>query len=274
MKYEQIKIQIGSSKNATLSLYIQTDYNKYQENVKKPIVLICPGGGYGHVSPREGEPIAFKVLAANCHAAVLEYDVDETTVFPQHLMELAYSVAYIRSNASKLMIDEDKIIVAGFSAGAHLAASLGCFWDKDFLEDEMKDYKKNDYRPNGLILAYPVITSGEFAHRGSFEHLLQEKANDDEMLELVSLEKQVSDKVPPVFMWHTFEDQAVPLENSILFAKSLREAGVKFEYHVFPNGGHGYALGTNETISASGKELDPQIPQWIELCKKWLENNF
>lgn len=274
MIYEEVKVQIKNSKTATLSLYIQTEFSKFQTDVDKPMVLICPGGGYSHVSPREGEAIAFRMLANNCHAAVLVYDVDEETVFPQHLLELAYSVAYIRNNAKKYHIAKDKIIVAGFSAGAHLAASLGCFWEKDFLQKEMSPLTKKDYEPNGLILGYPVITSGEHAHRGSFEKLLQAKVNDREMLDFVSLEKQVSESVPPVFMWHTFEDQAVPLENSLLFAEALREAKVNFEYHVFPHGGHGYALGTMETACDNKKEIDPQIPQWIGLCQKWIEINF
>jgi endo-1,4-beta-xylanase len=84
----------------------------------------------------------------------------------------------------------------------------------------------------------------------------------------------VTDKVPPVFMWHTFEDQAVPLENSIMFAQALRKAGVNFEYHVFPHGGHGYALATKETSTNGKNETDPQCEQWMELCKNWIKYNF
>lgn len=260
--------------NDSLTLYLQTDFALYQENVVKPMILICPGGGYSHVSPREGEPIAFQFLASGCHAAVLNYDVSEENVFPNHLVELAKAVAAVRKNAKEYMVDPDKIIVAGFSAGGHLAASLGCFWNKEFLQKEMGSLTPEDYKPNGLMLAYPVITSGEFAHRGSFECLLGKDANDKEKLSFVSLEKQVTEDVPPVFMWHTFEDGAVPLENSLLFADALRKANVNFEYHVFPHGGHGYALATQETLSIYAKELDPQIPQWIGLAKKWVEINF
>ena len=129
------------------------------------------------------------------------------------------------------------------------------------------------YKPNGLILAYPVITSGEFAHRGSFDSVIGDNPNKEDLLEKLSLEKNVTDNVPPVFMWHTFEDGSVHLENSLLFAGALRRAGVSLEYHVFPHGGHGYAMGTKETaIVPDLKEIDPQIPQWIELCHKWIEN--
>ncbi len=273
MKYENIPVEMDHVVQATLSLYLQENYpNTYGER-KRPLVLICPGGGYEHVSVREGEPVAFQFLAARCHAAVLWYDISKDGVeHPQELKELAWSVAYIRDHADQYAIDKDKIIVAGFSAGGHLAASLGCFWDKAWLAQEMQ-MKKERYQPNGMILAYPVITSGTFAHRGSFVNLMGTKA--DAVLEQeLSLENQVTDKVPPVFMWHTFEDGAVPLENSLMFATALRKAGVHFEYHVFPHGGHGCSLATAETSMLEGKEIEPQCAQWIALCKNWLKHNF
>ncbi len=273
MKYEKISITVSGTVQAALALYIQENYPDTYGERRRPLVLICPGGGYEHVSVREGEPVAFHFLTAGCHAAVLWYDISKQGVtYPQALKELAWSVAYIREHADQYAIDPDKILVAGFSAGAHLAASLGCFWDKEWLEQEMQMVRA-DYQPNGMILAYPVITSGTFAHRGSFEKLLGEKASDA-LEEELSLEKQVTDKVPPVFMWHTIEDETVPLENSLMFAAALRKAGVPFEYHIFPHGGHGYALATKETAMKAGAEIDPQCEQWIDLCKNWLKYNF
>jgi acetyl esterase/lipase len=273
VKYKDIKVEAKNTVQAHLSLYIQESYPKTYGERKRPLVLVIPGGGYEHVSVREGEPIAFNFLTAGCHSAVLWYDIAGDKVeYPQALVELAWSVAYIREHADEYDIDKDKILLAGFSAGAHLAASLGCFWDKSLLETQM-EINKEKYRPNGLILAYPVITSGEFAHRGSFVNLMGSKATD-ELNNLLSLENQVTDKVPPVFMWHTFEDQSVPLENSILFAGALRKAGVNFEYHVFPHGGHGYALATKETSSKGKNETDPQCKQWMELCKNWIKYNY
>lgn len=288
MKFEVIDIKIEQSVQANLALYIQEQYPEVYGDRKRPMVLICPGGGYGHVSPREGEAIAMQFLAAGCHAAVLRYDIAEHgVVFPQHLLEVAASVSYIREHAEELTVVSDQIIVGGFSAGGHLVASLGCFGHEEWLETLMKKelgVEKESYQPNGLILAYPVITVGEFAHRGSFENVMGKKAvegcectglNGKELEAKLSLENQVTKNMPPVFMWHTFEDGAVPLENSLFFASALRAAGVKFEYHVFPNGGHGYSLGTKETASVpSMKEIDPQIPQWIELCKNWIKYNY
>ena len=273
MKCETVKIEIAKSVQATLSLYIQDSYPEIYGERKRPVVLVCPGGGYEHVSPREGEPIALHFLTAGCHAAVLWYDISKQEVaHPQELLELAKATAYLREHADEYSIDKDKILVAGFSAGGHLAASLGCFWHEDWLEKET-GLAKASYQPNGLILAYPVITSGEFAHRGSFVNLMGQEASP-ELEAKLSLENQVTDKVPPVFMWHTFEDGAVPLENSLLFASALRRAGVNFEYHVFPHGGHGYSLATKETAMPSMVEIEPQCEQWMQLCRNWLKYNY
>ncbi len=286
MKYEVIDIKIAHSVQATLTIYAHEDYPEVYGERKRPMIVICPGGGYEHVSPREGEPIALQFMTTGAHAAVLRYDVSgQGAEFPQHLLELAASVAYVRKHAAEYCIDPDKILVAGFSAGGHLAASLGCFWKEKWLEEMMQaetGATMKDYQPNGEILAYPVITSGEFAHRGSFVKIMGSEAEQGyaplglsaaELEEMLSLENQVTSDFPQTFMWHTFEDGAVPLENSLFFAEALRKAGVNFEYHVFPHGGHGYALATKETAMKEGKEINAQCAQWIDLFKNWMKYN-
>lgn len=284
MKYEVIDMKIAHSVQATLTIYAHEDYPEVYGERKRPMIVICPGGGYEHVSPREGEAIALQFMTTGAHAAVLRYDVSgQGAEFPQHLLELAASVAYVRKHAAEYCIDPDKILVAGFSAGGHLAASLGCFWKEAWLEELMKQEvgaTMKDYQPNGEILAYPVITSGEFAHRGSFVKIMGSEAEQGyaglsatELEEKLSLENQVTSDFPQTFMWHTFEDGAVPLENSLFFAEALRKSGVNFEYHVFPHGGHGYALATKETAMKEGKEINDQCAQWIDLFKSWMKYN-
>lgn len=283
MRFETWKLDIPGAVQAKLNIYLQDSYPGTLVMENRPMVLVCPGGGYGHVSPREADPIALEFLAAGCQAAVLWYDICEQGVeFPQHLAEVAASVAYLREHAEEFHIIPDQILVAGFSAGGHLVASLGCFWHEEWLEKYM-NMSKESYQPNGLILAYPVITAGEFAHRGSFENVMGSKAaKGDEVTGLsgteleakLSLENQVTDKVPPVFMWHTFEDGSVPLENSLMFAMALRKAGVSLEYHVFPRGGHGYGLANMLTAMPSLKEIDKQCEQWMSLCKNWIKYTY
>ena len=284
MKYEVIDMKIAHSVQATLTIYVHEDYPEVYGERKRPMIVICPGGGYEHVSPREGEAIALQFMTTGAHAAVLRYDVSgQGAEFPQHLLELAASVAYVRKHAAEYCIDPDKILVAGFSAGGHLAASLGCFWKEKWLEELMQaetGATMKDYQQNGEILAYPVITSGKFAHRGSFVKIMGSEAEQGyaglsatELEEKLSLENQVTSDFPQTFMWHTFEDGAVPLENSLFFAEALRKAGVNFEYHVFPHGGHGYALATKETAMKEGKEINAQCAQWIDLFKSWMKYN-
>ena len=223
--------QEGSLPGAHLVTYIQ-EYSEAMAINDRPLILLCPGGGYTRTSDREAEPMALKFLAMGYHAAVLRYSCAPAE-YPTSLKELAYSIKFLREHAKEWHIDPHKIVVEGCSAGGHLAASLGVFWDEDFLAESqgLSSSEHELLRPDGLLLCYPVITSGEFAHRGSFENLLGSR--QEELGEKLSLEKQVTSKVPKTFIWHTFADQSVSVEKSLLFVSALRRAGVPTEFHMY-----------------------------------------
>ncbi|SEW03332.1 alpha/beta hydrolase [[Clostridium] fimetarium] len=233
-------------------------------------VLICPGGGYVLTSEREAEPIALAYNSAGFHAFVLYYSVAPNK-HPQPLWDVSRAMNIIRENAKEWNIDADKIAVCGFSSGGHLAASLSVHWDKPYLK-ECPGITDGLNKPNALILAYPVITTGPFAHKGSFENLIGNDLNDP-LYQEMSLENQVSDKTPPVFLWHTFDDGAVPVENSLLFAQGLRKNNIPFELHIFPHGPHGLSL-ANEETKAQGMGVYPHIATWMNLCIEWLKGQF
>ena len=155
----------------------------------------------------------------------------------------------------------------GSSAGGHLAACLGIIPD----ELEKLGYDEKLIRPAGMILCYPVITSGRYWHQGSFENLL-----GDELMErssAFSLEKRVNDKTPKAFIWQTFADRTVPVQNSLLLAEALSENAIPFELHVYPKGKHGLGLGTK--ISAKNETyVEKDVQSWVFLLKRWLEDNF
>ena len=230
--------------------------------VPRPAVVICPGGGYQMTSDREAEPIALRFLAEGFQCFVLRYSVAGRVHFPGPQLELAAAVALVRRHAEEWMVNPDKIVVCGFSAGGHLAGSLGMFWNRELLTAPL-GLRPEDIRPNGMILAYPVITSGEFAHRDSFKRLLGDRY--EENLELASLEKQVSADTPPAFVWHTWDDNVVPVENALLLAGALRRHGIPLEMHILPSGPHGLALAAEETGIAV-----PSCAAWPDWAARWL----
>ena len=273
MIHETFPIQVeGSQPYARLITYMQ-DYSPAIGIDKRKLVLLCPGGGYTATSDREAEAMALQFLAMGYHAAVLRYSVAPAK-YPTALLELAASVKLIREHAEEWHVDADKIVVEGCSAGGHLAACYGVYWSEGFVAEAMgigdATQAEQLLRPNGLILCYPVITSGEFAHKGSFVHLLGDRY--EELSDAMSLEKHINKNVPPVFLWHTFTDQAVPVENSLLLAWALRKENIPTEFHMYPAGVHGLALANELTATPAGGAYQPDCSSWISLVKTWMKN--
>lgn len=270
MKYEQIEITVPCQQTgpAKLTAFLLDNISVAEER-RRPAVILCPGGGYRICSDREGEPVAMQFLAQGCHGFVLDYSVAPNR-YPTALLELAKTVALIRKYADTWHVDPERIYVCGFSAGGHLACSLGVYWNQKFVYEPL-GVTAEDIKPNGMILCYSVITSGEYGHEGSFKNLLGEEASLQK-LEAVSLERQVSENTPQAFIWHTWQDALVPVENSLMLASAMRKHGVNFELHIYPKGGHAAALANKET---SGARIDPDIvacQSWIHLAQTWLEN--
>ena len=267
MQYNTIKVEAkGSLEYARLVTYFLDNTEEIDTKRVRPLILLCPGGGYVMTSDREAEPIAMQFLAAGFHVAILRYSV-ATARYPVALREVAWSMAWLRDHAQEYHIDKDRIITMGFSAGGHLAASYGDFWkNHEFLAQEL-GVDAETLRPNGQILGYPVISSGPKAHRDSFTSLLGE--HYDELVDAMSLENQVNEDVPPTFLWHTETDDLVPVENSILFFNALHEHHIPVEMHIYPIGGHGISLATEETRYRDGGGIFPQCQNWIEMAVRW-----
>ena len=238
-------------------------------------VIVCPGGGYSGLSDREDEVIAAQYLAAGFATFTLHYSVKENAKDFQPLKEAALAIKHVRENAEHYNVDPDYVFISGFSAGGHLAASAGVLWDHPAVKEILGSEDTRVARPTGMILSYPVITTGEYTHVHSTQRLCG-KFNKEpivtytrEEADQFSLELHVKESTPPAFLWHTAADQAVPVENSLLFASALSRAKVPFELHIFPEGKHGLAL-CNE-ITASGHEgfVKPHNACWIDLACKW-----
>lgn len=277
MLHETIKIWEDGYKgdikgNAVLETYIQQDSQQFNANKIRPAVLICPGGGYQFISDREKEPMAIKFMGEGYNVFTLTYDVMPYARHPQPILDVSRAMWIIRENAEKWFVDADKIAVCGFSAGGHLAASLGVLWQEEYIS-QLSGMPAGINKPNAMILCYPVISSGEFAHRDSFTRLLGEDAAQDK-LDMLSLEKRVTKNAPPAFIWHTFYDSVVPVENSLQFAAALREKDIPFEMHIFQSGDHGLALCNEETGADIPELLNPHAEKWFGLCAEWLKDVF
>lgn len=244
---------------------------KNEEEGVRPMVIICPGGGYSCVVENwEGERIAMAYAAAGFHTAVVDYKVAPRD-YRQPLRDAAAAVRTCRENAGIWQVDPAKIIICGFSAGGHLAASVSTLWDSaEFFTPE--EIGSRICRPDASILCYPVITSGDKAHKDSFVKLI---GSDDEGLpewREMSLEYQVDDQTPPAFLWHTVEDSVVPVENSMYYATALREHHVPFELYIYPRGDHGLSLvtqGLSRTKPMFGRDYG-----WMKLSIDWINELF
>lgn len=268
MLCERISINVkGSAKETALYTYMLEESPEFGRNRLRPLVLLCPGGGYFMTSDREAEPIALKFLANGYNVAILRYSVAPAE-YPTALLEVAASVRLIKQNAQKWGVDSSKIIVQGCSAGGHLAANYAEDWGSNLISDYFKE-DREVFRPAGLMLSYPVITSGQFAHESSFRLLLAEKY--DVMNEELSLEKRVNEDVPPTFLWHTQSDNTVPIENSLLFVSALQKKKIPTEFHMFPVGNHGLGLANEITVDNNGNGIQPECEKWIDLACSWLD---
>ena len=216
--------------------------------------------------------MAMQFLAMGYHVAILRYSVCPVR-YPAALLQVAESVLCLKEHADEYHIDPEKIVVQGCSAGGHLAANYGIAWNSPFLTKLMG--MENDPERlcvAGLLLCYPVITSGGKAHEESFRNLLGEQY--EEKKEELSLENQVTPDTPPTFLWHTATDETVPVENSLYFFQACLQQGVSAELHIYPVGGHGLSLANEETCRANGIGVQKECQSWISLAQIWLEHIF
>lgn len=272
MIFEKIQVPIqtvgSNGAKAQLHAYIPDISVDAREPLTFPACVICPGGGYEYVSPREGEPVALRLAAAGIASFVLYYST-KPAVFPQSLCEAAWAVSEVRANAAQWHIDPKKVMIVGFSAGGHLAASLGTMYDSPEVYAALGK-RAALCRPDGLVLGYPVITWGECAHCASFKALLGADFCEKKAEEL-SLDRLICKKTPPAFIWHTAEDRCVPVENSLRLASAYAAQGVGFELHVFPRGTHGLSLASRE-VAHDESQIVKEAQCWIDMAIRFIKN--
>jgi acetyl esterase/lipase len=208
-------------------------------------MVICPGGGYGVLADHEGSHYAKFLNEHGIAAFVLKYRLGSSGYrHPIMLNDAARAVRMVRARATEWNIDPTKVGIMGSSAGGHLTSTLLTHFDAGNAE-ATDPIDRQSSRPDLGVLCYAVITMGEFTHKGSKNNLLGENPSE-ELVTLLSSELQVKENTPPCFIWHTWEDGPVPVENSMLFASALRKNKVPFDFHVYQKGAHGIGLGTRD----------------------------
>lgn len=294
-------IKIGES-YAYLVAYLQSI--KYRE--KMPTVIVCPGGAYFYTSQREAEPVAIEFLSKGYNVFVLHYSTmaskrmveeglgyedarfnieefilsskEQPSQFPGPLIELGLAMKHIKEHAKEYHVDPDEIITCGFSAGANLVSLLGSYWNSKWLND-LVGSEAEILRPMAQILSYGYMDSTElFMNRiveleeleealikATFNHC---NPSEEELLS-ISPSLLMHDKVPPSFLWHTREDDLVPVEQTLQFGKALQEFKIPWEMHIFDRGDHGLSVANKASMSEN-----IHAHKWVELADSWLRNYY
>jgi acetyl esterase/lipase len=231
----------GALGNSTNDIPTVTPYLPDGSNATGAAMVICPGGGYAHLAPHEGNDYALWLNQHGVTCFVLKYRLGSNGYHhPAMLNDAARAVRWVRAHAADYKVDVKRVGIMGSSAGGHLASTLLTHFDAGD-KNSTDAIERQSSRPDLGILCYAVISLGEFAHKGSRENLLG-KNPSSELVQLLSSELQVTTNTPPCFLWTTFEDKTVPMENTLLFAEALRKNHVPFDLHIYEKGGHGMGL--------------------------------
>lgn len=238
-----------------------TVYLPMAGNANGTAVVVCPGGGYGHLAmDHEGLQIAQWLNSFGVTGVVLNYrHRGKGYGYPAPLDDAQRAMRLVRSKAALWGINAGKVGVLGFSAGGHLASTVTTLFDKGYGKagDQIDKFSS---RPDFSVLCYPVISTTEwFTHNGSKNNLLGKDA-DEKLVKLMSTELQVTENTPPTFLLHADDDRGVWPENSIAFYTALRKAKIKTEMHIYEKGGHGFGL---------GKGKGP-VETWPDVCSLWI----
>jgi len=252
---------LGTASNDIPTL---TAYLPDPTNATGAAMVICPGGGYAHLAQHEGNDYALWLNQHGVTCFVLKYRLGSSGYHhPAMIHDAARAVRWVRANAAEYKVDPRRVGIMGSSAGGHLAATLLTHFDAgDTNAADAIDRQSS--RPDLGILCYAVISMGEFAHKGSRNNLLGTNVSP-ELVKNLSNELQVTHDTPPCFLWTTFEDKTVPMENTMLFAEALRKNQVPFALHVYEKGGHGMGLKDKPPFA------HPHL--WANDCLLWLKEN-
>lgn len=265
MLYKKIQLR-PDDPSITLTTYVADERFSPRD-----ALLVIPGGGYRNVSPREGEPIALAFGARGYNTFVLHYSINEKAVFPRPLADASLAMQYIREHAEELNVNPERVFAVGFSAGGHLTGALGTMWNAPELRAALPEMPEGINRPTGMILCYAVLSMTIERPNGSFYGVLGTDQPDEEQRRRYSLDLLVDEGTAPAFFFHTFDDPAVDIDNTIVMMQALADKNIPFESHIYPHGPHGLALATPATANGNPDYVNPVAARWIEDADVWMQ---
>ena len=285
MLHQRIRVPTSGGASIQMDVYVPEASQEIHADVRRPAIVVAPGGGHRFCNLAEAEPVALRFLMEGFNVFVVWYRVydagaplpegygtldwweaSQSHVFPLPQQDVAACVAHVRARAQAWRTDPDRIAVMGFSAGAYLAACLGGLWHHADLWKEM-GLSPEQVRPNALALSYPVTVADHDGLPIVFERMTGQK--DPQKHQAVSVPGWVTEAYPPTFMWHTFTDELVKVQNSIRLSKALTAAGVLNELHVFHKGRHGLTVCSDLT----GTRLK-ECEQWPAMAARFLRTTM
>lgn len=301
MKVEKFKIYPDRT-DVTLTGYIMDDSPELLNGRARPAILICPGGGYFTCSDREAEPIALRFAAMGYHAFVLRYSVytegggvfpdlsrplepKPTLQYPAPVLEIGRAMLLIREHAGEWLVDTDRIALCGFSAGGHNAAMFAAKWHTPMITGALGG-DPDMYRPAALILGYPltdyVYMDETMELREPMDAAFFAASNTAyagaarpgrALLEEISPARNVTEHMPPTYLWATAADSLVPVQHSLRMAHALADQKIPFELHIFEEGAHGLAL-AGQASAGARSQIMPDAARWVSLAAAWLGKRF
>lgn len=253
--------------SATLECITHDTYRDDFKLYPRPSVIVVPGGGYGMISKREGEPIASFYLAKGYNTFILTYSVAPIG-YPTQLLQLSATVDYLHKHAEELHVDEKAIFMVGFSAGGHLVGNFAT----DYINVNAKFGKQWNLSATAVCLSYPVITSA-LSYQGTHENLLCQYsgAERDSLMKSLNIDECVTEKTLPSFVWTTAKDDLVPPQNSLMYTSACLLHGVRCELHMYPDGWHGLSTCDEQTNDVA-EPYFAKLNGWMDLSESFFRS--
>jgi len=283
---------------ASIKAYVADAAIGYKKYKKRPAIILAPGGAYLIHATREKEGIALDFLAKGYSVFILEYslgfssreakesgleELDTAARYPEPVLEMMETIHYLKEHSEEFNLDSKRLFMLGFSAGAHVCASCGVFWNSSNFTKKLSFIPtENELKVSGMILCYPLINPSPETTvaindpnnkdtRLVNEFLYRTQSPSKEQRDAVNLTKWVTSETIPTFIWHSTDDPVVHSVDTTRFVLVLQEHRIDCEYHLFTKGGHGLAL-ANEVYAHNQYDIQPDIAIWTSMAKKWMDD--